>query len=287
MMKQRNKPSANDSQKARLTKQTNVRSLRSSLIAVLFVVCVLIALMGFIIMNNSIFEIISLNGEIASDTVKFNDPCLEKAVCQAMGIREAPIKLKDAVKVKSLDLSCGEDSRAQITDLTGLSSFVLLEELNLADNRISDVSELSNLKNLKYLHLEDNLISDIDPLASLTNLRLLDLEGNEISNIYALKDLTELTVSDISAISNMKKLKELYIRNNYIVDITALEDLDEITYLSMGENNIEDINATKNMKNLTHLIICANKLTDISVIRNSLNLFIWKYKATGSKITHH
>ena len=256
MMKRRNKPSANDSHKIGLTEQTNVRSLRSSLIAVLFVVCVLIALMVNILMKNSTFEIISSEGEIASDTVKFNDPCLEKAVCQAMGIRKAPIKLMDAVKVKSLDLSCGEDSRAQITDLTGLSSFVLLEELNLADNQISDVSELSNLKNLKNLHLEDNLISDIDPLASLTNLRLLDLEGNEISNIYALKDLTELTVfdirnnlvSDISAISNMKKLKELYIRNNYIVDITALEDLETVTYLSMGENNIEDISATKNMK---------------------------------------
>ena len=160
--------------------------------------------------------------EAAADTVSFSDPALEEAVCNALGIDDRPITIKEAKKVKSLDLSYDteltddENARGDIRNLTGLSCFEKLEELDLSHNKISDVSELSDLKHLRILHLEGNEISDVEPLGSLKTLTLLDLEGNQVSNIYTLKDLTRLTVfdirnnlvSDISVVSDMRNLEE-------------------------------------------------------------------------------
>lgn len=271
----------NERQTANASSNTKRRSFTWAIAAVLFLaICVILAVMILPLRNKSGADKNINESSSAVDLVEFRDPSLEREICSAMGIPGRPITKKEAQRVVSLDLSHDEESRGEITDLTGLSSFVMLEDLNLAHNRISDVSELENLSKLKRLHLEGNEISDVEPLASLTDLRLLDLEGNEISNIYTLRELTELTVfdirnnfvADITIISNMKELKELYIRNNYIVDITPLRELEKITYLSMGENSIEDISSIAGMKNLTHLVICANSITDISVIRNFPNL---------------
>ena len=157
----------------------------------------------------------------ASLTIEFKDPALEKEICRAMGISGRPVTKQEAGKVKSLNLAHEGDEHGDISDLTGLSFFTGLEELDLSNNIISDVSELSGMKHLKTLHLEGNQISEVKPLASLSSLRLLDLEGNKISNIYALKDLKGLTVfdirnnyvADISIIADMKNMENLYIRN--------------------------------------------------------------------------
>ena len=203
-----------------------------------------------------------------STTVEFKDPALEKEICRAMGVSGRPVTKKEAAKVKVLNLAHEGDEHGDISDLTGLSCFTKLEELDLSNNKITDVSELSEMKHLKKLHLEGNQISEVKPLASLNSLKLLDLEGNKISNIYVLKDLKGLTVfdirnnyvADISIIADMKNMEQLYIRNNYITDITPLEGLRKVTYLSMGDNSIEDISPIRNMKKLTHLIICGNGL---------------------------
>lgn len=208
--------------------------------------------------------------------VKFNDPELRRAVCNALGIQDREITINEAKDVTKLSLSGTDDSPGQITDLTGLSSFIWLEEIDLSNNQIANISELSKLDRLKTLHLEKNRISDVSPLSSLSRLQLLDLENNNITDISSLGVLTQLTVldirnnniSDISVLKNLGSLKSLYMRKNKITDISAISELYAIRYLSMGENEIEDINALGNLTKLDHLIICDNKISDISVVKN-------------------
>ena len=156
-----------------------------------------------------------------SDPVVFKDPYLEKEILSALGMK-GPLTRGEAAGVRSLILAHTKEERGSITDLTGLSCFTGLIELDLANNRVTDLSELSGLKELKTLHLEGNEITDVKPLASLTGLTLLDLEGNQISSIYWLDELTELTVFDI--------------RNNYVSDISVIanmkdEGLDKVDFV--------------------------------------------------------
>ena len=105
-----------------------------------------------------------------STTVEFKDPALEKEICRALGVSGRPVTKKEAAKVKVLNLAHEGDEHGDISDLTGLSCFTKLEELDLSNNKITDVSELSEMKHLKKLHLEGNQISEVKPLASLNSL---------------------------------------------------------------------------------------------------------------------
>ena len=81
------------------------------------VLCILIAALFLIIYGMSAKRPISEKETSSADrvsapeTVEFKDPYLEEAVCRAMGISGRPIKLKEAGKIKSLDLSHEEGSR--------------------------------------------------------------------------------------------------------------------------------------------------------------------------------
>ena len=210
--------------------------------------------------------------------LEFRDEALDKAVHQAMNIDEGlPIPLSQARNISVLNLSTYTNS---ITNLTGISGFTNLEELDIHNNNISNISDLKNLRSLRVLHIEKNSIKDLSPLKELTSLRELDLEDNKIKSIYPLRNLTDLTMLDVSrnnigsieAVKNMTELKQLYISYNRIKDISPIANLSKVYLLSMRDNNIENMDVLRYLPNLKILSICYNPLKSKDVILNLTGL---------------
>lgn len=219
--------------------------------------------------------------EQVPEHVTILDPALKYAVQKSMGAEGREITVSEAREVTSLKLSGAENDYGRISDLTGLSAFKWLREIDLSDNLVADLSELSGLENLTTLELEKNRVSDLTPLKNLKNLRKLDLYINEVSDITAIEDLTDLEVldirnnniSDINAVRNLKNLRELYFGMNHISDVSAVSGLTSLTYLSMGYNQIADISMLGNLKELRVLVMPANKITDISIVTSLDKLY--------------
>ena len=124
-----------------------------------------------------------VSGEEAAEAeveyVAFNDEALEYAIRRETGIYDRGITTDEAAGIKELNLSGNlENEYGNITDLSGLSAFTGLKELDLSFNSVSDISELGALENLTALNLEKNRVEDITVLQNLTALRKLDLFTN-------------------------------------------------------------------------------------------------------------
>ena len=242
-------------------------------------------------------------GADAGNILSFPDPALESALQEQLGIEGKPVTVADAVNVFKLDLSGelkGEEDK--IEDLTGLSAFANLEELNLSDNRISNVEELEemsnlyrlelggnrildvtplqNLTSLTYLDLMDNEIEDISMLSSLTQLELLDVSGNLLTNLDGCRNFTSLIIlladrneiSDLRPISAITGMLYLTVGENQISDIEPIKNMTELMGLALGENYIRDIDPIKEMKNMEILDLHNNEIEDISVLKELPNL---------------
>ena len=81
----------------------------------------------------------------------------------------------------------------KIRDLSPLTNFTNLTELQVDSAEISDITPLSGLANLRSLYLRNNQISDVSPLSELVNLRELYLEGNPIKDRKPLLELLQKT----------------------------------------------------------------------------------------------
>ena len=167
--------------------------------------------------------------EAPSPFVAIPDANLRAAIETALGKDSgAPITRADMATLDSL-----EASDADISDLSGLEfavNLTYLTYLTLNDNDITDISSLSKFTMLERLWLSNNGIEDISALAKLTNLTELWLWNNRIEDISALSKLTNLTrlslgsnnITDISALSGLINLRMLIIQINRISDISPL-----------------------------------------------------------------
>ena len=109
----------------------------------------------------------------------------------------------------------------QISDISILSSFPLLEKINLNNNQIEDISAFKNLTNIKELSLKDNNIKDLQQIEYLKNnkkLEKLNLINNPICKCmdYFQKIMEILPqLKEIDNISNISiKNQKLKINNN-------------------------------------------------------------------------
>jgi hypothetical protein len=213
--------------------------------------------------------------EEAEYIVQFEDPALEEAVRSCLHIYDRPIKKEEALEQKSLVLSGKNKSNSEkITDLTGLSAFENLEELEAPENLITDLSELSGMSGLEILHLEKNTIQDLSPLAGLSSLKELDVEKNTVSDVSPLSGLTNLEmldirgnrVDDISALSSLSSMKELYLSDNRIQDISAVSEMPDLWYLSMNNNPVDDLSPVEGRDILSTLCLSGTDVTDVRVV---------------------
>ena len=158
--------------------------------------------------------------DIAEEPLTISDKGFEKALRVALGIEDRPLTTRDAYLVKSLNIKTDrKNDGISFTDISALTWFVNLEELEFAPNTIRDLTPLAKLTKLQRLNLCFQEISDLSPLANLTELYSLQLRGNQITDISALAGLTKMTfldvanntITDFSAVQNMSKLQALYL----------------------------------------------------------------------------
>ena len=137
------------------------------------------------------FSKVTSSEDDLSEVVVISDPVLKKAIQDALNIGDREILKADALSLT--DLVYSGSNNQKITDITGLSAFKNLTELDLNSNQISDIGVIYSMLKLKKLDLSNNQISDSRILSDLPSLTELELGGNQISDISALSGLTNLT----------------------------------------------------------------------------------------------
>jgi len=142
--------------------------------------------------------------------------------------------------------------------ISDLSIFVKMTSLTLLNESITNIeSIINNIPNkeaMKFLCLNENQITDMKSIELLTNLEELHLNYNQIVKIE-------------NPISNMKKLKKIWICDN---KIKILENLPEcIENLWLANNLIEKIpDDIEKHKNINFLNIAGNCIIDLKDIYN-------------------
>lgn len=168
----------------------------------------------------------------------------------ALGIdtnSDGDIQASEALAVTNLVV---DDSN--ISDLTGISSFVNLTILYCSRNQISDLN-LSGLNSLQTLYCGSNPLSSIN-VSGLTNLGLLNCDDNQ------------LTTLDVSGLSNLQFLR---CQNGQIanLNLTGAVALDEIY---CDHNNLSVLNLPV-LPSLRFLFLSDNNLTSLD-LTNCVNL---------------
>jgi len=170
----------------------------------------------------------------------------------------------------------------KINDLTPLSKLLLLRKLDLSKNEIHNISALEDLINLDWLELDYNNIDDLNPLSGLKRLKFLSLFKNAVSNLNPLKSLFDLKslglssnkISDLSPISGLKRLNSLFLSINLIQDINPISELIGLNSLHLSTNRISNLSPLSKLKSLFSLYLSSNQISDLSSLSelNSLTL---------------
>jgi len=191
-------------------------------------------------------------------------------------------QITDISPLSSLtDLTVLQLSYNSITDINALSGLTNLTELLLEHNHISDVNALCGLTNLTKLNINENNVSNINVLSGLTELQTLHMSWNQIDDVTALSALTKLTnltmnynyrldpeqvTAVVSGLTDLEilGLKAIGPRNNRIKDITELSNLKKLKYLWLNSNEIADVHPLSGLVDMRYLYLNENKITDIS-----------------------
>lgn len=125
-----------------------------------------------------------------------------------------------AQTLKTLDVSGNN-----ITDLTGVEQFRVLNSLDASDNDITDIGALHTLSALRSLTLVNNLISDISGLAGCTGLETLDVSGNDITDLGPLANCQRLRSLRLAGSSDASTLSGHNRWTNPVENAQALASL--------------------------------------------------------------
>ena len=140
-------------------------------------------------------------------------------------------------------------SNAGVSDISPLSQFTNLQELNLSGNTIGNFQHLKPLTGLTALELQGTGLSDASILVNMTKLTKLNLAENNLRNIYALAQMPELTevdlsgnvkLSDINPLSYCKKLETLHLENCPVTNYSVLYGLTGLKNLYLEGTGITD-----------------------------------------------
>lgn len=184
--------------------------------------------------------------------VTFDDPVLEAALRDAVGIPEGDVTDKDLAKVKSLGIGRNyeqnPDPATQVHSIAVLAHCVKLQSLQLNFQDISDITPLSGLTKIKTLELGGSPIADITPLGNLTaleNLTLFSCQAQDYSPLANLKKLKTLfldfsAISDLTPLAKLTKLKTLGLKCTAVTDVAPLAKLKSLRTLYLAECAIKD-----------------------------------------------
>jgi Leucine-rich repeat (LRR) protein len=116
---------------------------------------------------------------------------------------------------------------AALSDLSALTEFVILEELDFSGTSITNITPLENLRSIKSLHATSSPIQQIGSLSQFA-----DLEDLDISNT---------PVDDLKPISNLQKLKRFNCAGTQIKKVDSLENLQKLESLDCSNTRVNKI----------------------------------------------
>lgn len=138
-------------------------------------------------------------------------------------VTEKPDKeaLHALISITDIDFS----GDASISDLTPLTTFFSLQNLNLAHTPVSNLAPLSALTDLRFLNCASTKVTDISPLAKLSNLERLNFAGTGIASVSPLAACTALDTLNIerTRVSSLHDLRNITSLRIIYADASLLE----------------------------------------------------------------
>lgn len=174
--------------------------------------------------------------------------------------------------------------RKNVRDISELSKFKNLKELNLLGNTIKEISALKELIHLEFLDLRFNKIRDFSPLSNLTKMEVLAVGNNAVNDykeVTFLKKLTNLTslhldmweFDSISLLYDLPKLTYLDISSGHRKDITGIsKKFPNLTQLDLGASMLNDISPLVGLRKLKELDLSVNGISDLSPLKSLTHL---------------
>jgi internalin A len=218
--------------------------------------------------------------------------------------------LVDYAFVQSLSL------HGSFSDLSPLSAFRDLEELDIAGNNIIDISPLGALTRLRKLTIINcPNIQNIQALSALTNLQYLRLVFHDDMHYKELVPLGQLEILHLEAgvireldmrhIAQLTNLKDLTIEARYkdgvkvnagllrslvnlerltlaydsvgTVDLTWIKSLKKLNYFNIKYSSVDDLRPLLELPNLAVVVFDYTEVKDIEVLLESRSIKqIWE-----------
>jgi Leucine-rich repeat (LRR) protein len=144
-------------------------------------------------------------------------------------------ELHELVSSKKVEIN---GNRA-IQSLEPLTSFKLIEELNLNDNQIANIEGVATFKKLIKLELSKNPLLDFQDIAKLSILEWLNISNTQVDDLEFISNLKKLRYLDLSG-TQVKKLKAL----------STLQSLESLNLYNTRINSLKDISDIKSLKSL-------------------------------------
>lgn len=156
--------------------------------------------------------------------------------------------------------SGSSENELRVRDYSAISVMPGLESLYLESDIIRDVGFLEGLSGLSSLTLKESSVISLEPLGELTGLRSLCLiDNNDVKDFDAVGRLTglrELTIKkavtqtdpDLSALTELEKLDV-----SGLGSVASLRDLKKIKELSIRNCNVDGIDALSTLSGVERL----------------------------------
>jgi Leucine-rich repeat (LRR) protein len=159
-----------------------------------------------------------------------------------------------------------------ISDLTGIESFINIERLICNSNNLTDL-DISQNSNLKYLYCNHNSLVNLDVSQNLL-LRWMDCNENQLTTLNLTQNVNlEIVKASHNQLTNIElsnnniNLNDLEIDNNQLTTLN-LSQLPNLEYLYCYNNELNDLNISNNQF-LTVLYCHDNSLNNINLSQNS------------------
>lgn len=120
-----------------------------------------------------------------------------------------------------------------VKDLTALSEFVRLHELQLSGTSVSDISFLTNIPTLKSLHIVNSPLQKTEALKSLVNLEDLNISNTP--------------VDDLKDIEGLKNIKSLNCSGTQIKKLAAIKSFSALEALDFSNTNVNNLDVILNL----------------------------------------
>jgi Leucine-rich repeat (LRR) protein len=122
---------------------------------------------------------------------------------------------------------------ASVSNLSVLTEFIRLKELDFSGTSISDLSALVNIRTLRTLRATNSPIKNLEPLRSMTHLTSLDISNTPVVDLRPIHGLQELKsfncsgtqVSSLSALEELSNLESMDCSNTGVKKIDPLYGL--------------------------------------------------------------